>query len=97
MGGIGNVLDGGVGQQGGITKIGESGGVAGAPTAPANVQIVYKARRGPKVRSLRHRNNMFRRWNQGTPRLNFSYIRQRSRGIRARPSQHHCTFFRDKR
>ena len=47
MGGIRNVFDGGDDQQGGTinTKSGESGGVAGAPTAPANVQVVDKARR----------------------------------------------------
>ena len=47
MGGIRNGLEGGDGQQGGTinTKGGESGGVAGAPTAPADVQVVDKARR----------------------------------------------------
>ena len=47
MGGIRNVLDGGGGHQDGNinTKSGESGGVAGALTPPANVQIVNKARR----------------------------------------------------
>ena len=93
MGGIRNVLDGGVGQQGFITKSGESGDVAEAPTAPANVQIVEKARRHPKVHTLTRRKNMAGRWNQGTPRLNFSYARQRSRGIRARPPQLQRTFF----
>ena len=85
MGGIRNGLDGGVGQQGDtiITKSGESGGVVGAPTASANVQIVNKARRGPKVCSLKRRKNVFGIWNQGTPRLNFSYVHQKLRGIRA--------------
>ena len=88
MGGIRNGLDGGVGQQGGtiITKSGESGGVVGAPTAPANVQIVKKARRGPKARSSKRRKNIFGRWNQGTPRVKFSYVHQKSRGIRASSS-----------
>ena len=95
MGGIKNVLDGGVGQQGVITKSGESGDVAEAPTALANVQIVDKARRHPKVHSLKRRKNLVRKWNQGTPRLNFSYVRQRSRGIRARPPQPQRTFFGD--
>ena len=95
MGGIRNVLDGVVGQQGRITiitKSGESGGVAGAPTAPANVQIVDKARRGPKVLSSKRWKTMCGRWNQGTPRSKFSYVRQRSRGLRARPPQPHHTF-----
>ena len=85
MGEISNGLDGGVGQQGGtiITKSGESGGVVGAPTAPTNVQIANKARRVPKVRSLKRQKNMFARWNQGTPRLNFSNVHQKPRGIRA--------------
>ena len=55
MGGIRNVPDGGAGQQGGITKSDEGDGVAGAPTAPANVQIVDKAWRHPKVHSLKRR------------------------------------------
>ena len=59
MGGIRNVLAESVGQQGGITKSGESGGVAGAPTGPANVQIVDMARRHPKVHFLKRRKNMF--------------------------------------
>ena len=95
MGGIKNVLDGGVGQQGVITKSGESGDVAEAPTAPTNVQIVDKARRHPKVYSLKRRKNLVGKWNQGTPRLNFSYVRQRSCGIRARPPQPQRTFFGD--
>ena len=99
MGGIRNVLDGGGdGQQGGITKNGESSDVAGAPTAPANVQVMDKARRYPKVGSLKRRRNMVGKWNQGTPRLNFSYVvRQRSRGIRGRPPQPHRTLFGDER
>ena len=50
MGGIRNGLDGGVGQQGDtiITKSGESGGVVGVPTAPANVQIVNQGTEGPE-------------------------------------------------
>ena len=46
MGGIRNDLDEGVGKQDGtiITKSGERGGVVGTPTAPANVQIMNKAR-----------------------------------------------------
>ena len=62
MGVIKNGLDGGVGQQDGIiSKSGESGGVVGAPTAHANVQVADKAQRGPKVRSLKRRKNMFGR------------------------------------
>ena len=91
MGGVRNVLDGDVGEQGGITRSGESGDVAGAPTAPANVQIVDKARRHPKVYSLKRRKDMVRKQNQCTPRLIFVYVRQRSRGIRTRPPQPHRT------
>ena len=60
---------------------------AGAPKTPAEVQIVDKARRGPKVRSLKCRTYMlFGRWNQATPLLNCSYVRQRSREIRGASS-----------
>ena len=96
MGGIRNGLNGGVGQQGGtiITKSGESGGVVRAPTAPANVQIMNKARGGAKVCSLKRRKNMLGIWNQGTPRLYFSYVRQKSRGIRASFSASPYVFWR---
>ena len=92
MGGIRNVLDGGVGQPCVITKSDESGDVAEAPTAPANVQIVDKERSQPKVHSLKRRKNLVGKWNQSTLRLNFSYVRQRSRRIRARPPQAQRTF-----
>ena len=89
MGSIRNVLDEGVGQQGGITKSGESGGVAGVPTAPANVQIVDKARRDSMVYCLKRRKTMFGKLNQGTP--------ERSCGTRARPPQPRRACFGDER
>ena len=63
-----------------------------APTAPANVQIVDKARRGQKVNFLKRRKNMIGRWNNGTPRLNCTYVRERSHEIRARSPQSYLTF-----
>ena len=97
MGVIRNGLDGGVSQQGGIiiTKSGESSGVVGAPTAPANVQIVDKAPRGPKVCSLKRRKNTYVwKMEPGYASIKFSDVHQRPRGIRASSSAPPYFFWR---